>query len=878
MSLKVAQPSIAKDSTHQDYGWILEKDKLNYREDDYYYTVGQPEKIQGWILHLSCRWTQVTDLLTAVISLLTEHPFKVVQDKEKARMLCNSSLAFYKLGKMLCIYPPSDQIAVALVKELLATTKDFKGCEVPTDFHLGGIVYTRYGSFNPKLLPNHTGQLERYIYDVNGELIKDNYSIPFKFPKGVPWPFGEIVAPKEQVPPTFLNNNYYIVSTLKHDTKGRVMKALSLKGLKIQTIVIKEAKHNVCVDENERDIKDRLFWQNILLNDFKNKIPVPKVYDFFRENGNAYLVMQHVKGKPLNMVISDIFQSSVWFALTFDKKLLLVEYLLKIVNTIGSLHDSGYLHLDITPVNFILDRRDRFIAIDLELTYSIHETFPDPPFGLGTHGFMSPEQLAAKKPEPKQDIYSLGALMIYFFTNLIPIKFKTNHLGLADDLYFFTKSKLVSNLIAACLSAKSEERPDINTIKSTIKSFRRKLSDSKHNSFNQLLQTPENTAIRNMVRGLINAHTDQVMAHPEKPWHSNASPDHDPLAKLQDVTKIGWYSGISGVMYVLAKAKIEGHDIEAVKKPYSVSLQYLHTNFIDKLTEVIPGLYYGAAGVACALAKGMEAGLLGFEYKVVIERCLKIPHNGFTVAYGAAGQGLATLHCMDLLEPQVSEHLLHQYAGVLLENQQKDGSWFTVIDEGTHTARYTGYSLGVAGICYFLAQYYEHYKEEQVGSALVKALRWLQKQSRKNKRGTYWFTSDRGKLSNPWLSSGGAGVALCFINAYKILGDPNYRKIAEEAFLNYPEFMVHSSFSLANGLAGLAEVYLMASRIFENERWQQRADFILNSLMHTSRRHDDLCYWMVEDNSAPTADLMVGNSGILHFLIKYLSPKASTLP
>ena len=172
-------------------------------------------------------------------------------------------------------------------------------------------------------------------------------------------------------------------------------------------------------------------------------------------------------------------------------------------------------------------------------------------------------------------------------------------------------------------------------------------------------------------------------------------------------------------------------------------------------------------------------------------------------------------------------------------------------------------------------KYYDHSKDEQVKPAVLKALRWLKKKSRRSKEGTFWLIRNREKVFDRWLNNGTAGIALCFITAYKVLGDPDYKEIAENALRINPEHIVYHNFSLANGTTGLAEVYLTASEVFGDNEWRERAEFILNTLLHAHRGNDELCYWIVEDNKMPTADFMVGNSGILHFLIRYLSPQTS---
>ena len=78
-------------------------------------------------------------------------------------------------------------------------------------------------------------------------------------------------------------------------------------------------------------------------------------------------------------------------------------------------------------------------------------------------------------------------------------------------------------------------------------------------------------------------------------------------------------------------------------------------------------------------------------------------------------------------------------------------------------------------------------------------------------------------------------------------------------------------------MAGLAEVYLVAAKVFNDPQWKERADFIVNTLLHVRRRkEEDSCYWITEDDKIPTADFMVGNSGILHLLLRYNSPTMSS--
>ena len=875
MHPKTTSPPVDKKTVVKDYANILEQYALDYKYASPYYQVGEPGKIQGWILHLTCVWIDVAGLLSAILPLLVRQkvPFKVVQNRDKAIMLSNGDLGYNQLGKTFCIYYPNDAEMASFTRELLELTKTFKGCSIPTDFHLGGIVYTRYGSFNPKLFLDPSGRVERYIHDSNGQLIKDEYTTPFKFPKGIPWPFQEIKEPAEEVPTTFLKDTYKVFSTLKNDAKGRVMKSLRLNGFKIQWIIIKEAKQGVFADKNGRDNQDRLRWQHQLLQDLQGKIPVPKIYDFFEEKGNSYLVMEYVKGKSLQQVIADTYESSTWIDLDVKKKTLLIDHLLQLASTLDTLHKLGYIHRDVTGVNFILDRKNSFVAIDPELAYSINENTPDPPFVMGTQGYMSPEQMRVELPKAEQDIYSFGALMIDVFTNLGPVKFECQHPDLKDRLDFFIHNKRISHMVADCLSEAPADRPTLEKIKVHLADFRKDVSTTKTAS-------PASSDLVNQTIGkLIRTLGAPVMIREDRIWHSYASDENELLANPQaGITyATGWFAGVSGVMHVLSKAKNAGHDIEMTRSAYSKGWEFLKANFLPSLPNVIPGLYYGAAGVALALSKGMEVGLIPeAEHKDTVEKCLNIPIVGSSIVHGVAGQGLAVLGCENHLTKNTKGRLLERCVNEALKNQQKNGSWLSSLPNTSRAVSNTGFSQGVAGTCYFLLKYYDQHKDEKVMQPILKALEWLRKRSRKSKSGIFWLKSDQDRMFDRWLNDGTTGVALCFIKAYEVLGDPSYKKIAENALKANPKYLVFPNFSLAHGLAGLAKTYLYAAKVFKDEEWQERADFLVNVLLQTCKGKDEhACYWIIEDNKSPTADYMVGNGGILGLMLAYQFPSSN---
>ncbi len=74
---------------------------------------------------------------------------------------------------------------------------------------------------------------------------------------------------------------------------------------------------------------------------------------------------------------------------------------------------------------------------------------------------------------------------------------------------------------------------------------------------------------------------------------------------------------------------------------------------------------------------------------------------------------------------------------------------------------------------------------------------------------------------------------------------------------------------MAGGATGLGLAYLEAQRVLGGNEWEQRADFIFSSLVHSEYKTKETRYWIVDGSIIQTADLMTGNSGILHFLLNY---------
>ena len=867
----------------ENYSAILDQYGAIYHKVDFYWQVGTITKIQGWMLHLSVIAPLLSDILHKVVPLLVAEDitFRIPKDRVTARAILDGNVGSELIGKVITIYPENDSDAIRLAKTFVQLSKEFRGPIITTDVHLGNIVYTCYGRFNPILSIEADAQKDKYIHSQDNVLIKDNAQIPFQLPPGVTWPFGELATPVHVKRKTNLRNIYKPLSILKPDARGDVIKALYLKGLfRVGKCVIKQGKQNMLADDMGRDIRDRLVWQKDLHLQLCGSVPLPGILDLFDENGDTYLVMEFIKGKTLYERLAEINANhKSWFQLSISERTIILDWFTDILSIINLFHQNGFVHRDIAPGNFLIDERNHIVLIDTELAYNLNQGQNKLPFELGTPGFMSPEQEMISIPTIKEDIYGLGALMISIFTGLSAIKFdvKTPEL-LFQNLSFFINHKAIANLITACLNRDPLLRPNIHQIQTELVQYRRDLeTGTSHHSI--LNQNIDFSSLNNIIKDALGGLSERPMPVSDGIWMSKtikknncvvaAQKDYSPYA--------GIHTGISGVLYLLAKAEKMKFSIEPNRKCFEQSWKYIRANYTTDLAGIGPGLFSGAAGIALALAEGIDSGLLEntSSSKQLIVACLDIPNDRLDLSEGIVGQGLILLQCSPYLDINISRMLINNVVDKILTSQHKNGSWgMESITKVKPKPMSVGLAHGISGIVWFLLEYYSHYNDNRVLDPISKALSYLVNRTQ-NLTGLFKHPVYQKILGNSGESGDErTGVILCFIKAYTVLKDSYFKQITEAALNQYPDFIVNNNFSQDGGLAALGEVYLEAWNAFKNDHWKSRAYQIASVFLHTLNYEKmGASYWMIDESTKPSVDLMVGNSGIIHFLLRCMNPE-----
>lgn len=824
---------------------ILESCTLNYLQENEYLQVGDIPMEGNWELQISVIMLEFTSLLKRIVPVLVSEkvPFRIPKDKTTARKIIDGDFGVMKLGKLIGVYPSPGKQLTELAKILVTLTKEFRGPAIPNYRSLGNCVFTQ-----------------------------DDRFIPIK----TKWPFDELTPYKLPNKKPLWNYKYKPLFVIKLDLKGRVIQGNYFKSLfNIKLCIIKEGIKNMWSDDFGRDIVDRLNWQYQLYTDLAGYVPTPKIFDMFEENGNTYLAMEFIKGNSVNDKVGIINKGNSWSELSGEEKMLLTGYLQDVVVLVEKLHKKGYIHRDITPANFIVDKKGNILLIDMELAYSTVLHKPDPPFKLGTDGYISPEQMNGQKPTIKEDIYALGAFMIFIFTGLPPIKFNMRkEEELSRSLSLFIESPTLIDLIQNCLSAKPETRPTLSKVAEELGNYQVQLKESptskinKHYPENPLDQQQFNRVIQQALETLS---LPQIVS-PEGLWTFRK--EEDATFDIQSGERIpltGFATGIAGIILLLSRAHRLGYNIDACIQPYTRNFKYIKEYYLDDPSAIDRGIFTGSAGLAMAWNEAIESSLLTEQDHGLLQSCFSpAPYGGIDLATGIAGQGMALLRCHNNLEPKFFYSHLEEITNELLISQQNDGSWNNFRKNNRKDDNAIGLANGAAGIICFLLACLYHYKNEQILASIQKGLRWLLKKAEK-KNGRYiWPISTKSKSSDDTSCTIGIpGIALTFIKAYQLLQDPIYKTVAENALYRLPKQPITRDFTQMNGLSGLGEVYLEAYYTFKSDNWLERSNWIASLFTHTLLPSGKTSgYWSMDATPDYEGSLMIGCSGIIHFLMR----------
>ncbi|HEY4001712.1 MAG TPA: serine/threonine-protein kinase, partial [Candidatus Xenobia bacterium] len=159
--------------------------------------------------------------------------------------------------------------------------------------------------------------------------------------------------------------------------------------------------------------RQRFVEEGELLSRFRHP-GIVRVFATFEENDTAYIVMELLRGKTLDALLT-----TRGGRLPEEEA---VNYLLKIGDALDIVHKSGLLHRDVKPQNIMVTDESRVVLLDFGTARKYAEGILQKHTVQVTPGY-APLELYSQRAlrGPFTDVYSMGATMYYLLSGEPPV-------------------------------------------------------------------------------------------------------------------------------------------------------------------------------------------------------------------------------------------------------------------------------------------------------------------------------------------------------------------------------------------------------------------------------------------------------------------------
>ncbi len=162
-------------------------------------------------------------------------------------------------------------------------------------------------------------------------------------------------------------------------------------------------KELILQDESERAQAEQAFVAEAQILSGLNHPSLPRVVDFFQENGRHYLVMDYVQGETLEHILAR-GPMSMAEALKLG---------VQIADTLEYLHGQPQpvIFRDLKPANIIITAGGQPMLVDFGIARVFRHGAGSDTRALGTPGYAAPEQYGRGQSDHRTDLYALGATL-----------------------------------------------------------------------------------------------------------------------------------------------------------------------------------------------------------------------------------------------------------------------------------------------------------------------------------------------------------------------------------------------------------------------------------------------------------------------------------
>jgi serine/threonine protein kinase len=166
-------------------------------------------------------------------------------------------------------------------------------------------------------------------------------------------------------------------------------------------IAVKEVRVPTIVTPDQADVVYQRTLREAKTAARLNHPGVATVYDVIEEDGSPWIVMELVRARALDQVVTEDGPLRPLAAARLGERLL---------SALTCAHAVGVLHRDVKPSNVLLGQDGRAVLTDFGIaTFEGDPGLTQAGMVVGTPGFTAPERMRGRPATPAADLWSLGA-------------------------------------------------------------------------------------------------------------------------------------------------------------------------------------------------------------------------------------------------------------------------------------------------------------------------------------------------------------------------------------------------------------------------------------------------------------------------------------
>lgn len=825
---------------------------------------------QGWKLHVSATVASAPAVLAKALDVLVrgDSAFKFARSLDQVRLLNSRGAPRGSSGKVVTVYPSSDEEAVRLAQELHRATEGLDGPRIMSDqpYAAHSLVHYRYGAFVGRRRLSQDGLLIWYFLDPDGNPVEDRRTGQYEPPSWAVCPFpASVPAPprpaQEPAKPVVIGGRFAVREAIRHTNKGGVYRGSDVRTG--EPVVIKEARPHVDTDDTGRDVRDWLRAEARTLEKLKGLGLAPEPLTQFEHGGHLFLALEEIPGVALRNWVAEHFRdvgSERYRAEALDLAR-------RLVDLVAAAHAHGCVLRDLTPGNIMVLPDGELRLIDLELAVLADDDAL--PTRLGTPGFSAPERLADAPVSPTADYYSLGATLCFVLAGKVPQLLSEEPAGRPDEERLaawldasaapLELPPALAEVILGLMRDDPAERWDPARARTALRAASpvRPVGDAagpaRHGE-------DVEAAVAGIVEHLVDSMTPQ---DDQRLWPvSTTAGETDPCTVQQ---------GAAGVLAVLTRYFALTGD---PRLPELISTAGHWMVGRTDTRSARPGLHFGGRGTAWAL---YEAGRAVDDPRLVehaLELALapQVVTPSHDITHGTAGSGLAAVHLWHRTGDTRFAELAAEAADRLAAAARRDGSkvsWAVPAEAAAQEAgkRYLGFAHGAAGIgCFLLAASAVSGREDHRELALASG-ELLAANALRVGEAAQWPAHSSDAPTAPYWCHGSAGIGSFLLRLWQATGDERFGELAHRATYAVTEQASRAGGAQCHGLAGNGDFLLDMADATGESAYRARAEELARLILaEGARRHGHVVFPNeYGDVSTSWSD---GSAGILAFLLR----------